>query len=199
MKKIFLNVVFISITQFAISQPIPGNVTLKGSSAISGQFFTNNYSYSSNNSSQQIKTSEINFQPAIGVFVSFFVNIGAYIDINSIKEVEDNNFNKTKTLTIGPYIRVYFSDTKLAPFIQVNAGYSNYKIFQNNNSEFTMDGANYRIAAGLERFFNKKCSFEVLLGYSGNYLMTTSSNLLDITKIKSKGIELSIGANLFLK
>ncbi len=195
------------------AQPLPGKVILRGSSALTGQFFTTNSTIG--DFSTEVKTSQFNFQPSIGRYVSHFIFLGIYTGYNYQKEKEyfkdskDNRFNKSTSLALGPYIRCYFSDFKFAPFLHGNIGYSSQKIEQqaDMNSDiysFKMKGVNYGLGLGIEYFIERKYSFEFLFIYNGTSVRgdATSSDYFDNTSVslsqKNKGFGFRIGASIFL-
>jgi hypothetical protein len=126
-------ILFLFATCNLNAQPSPGNIILNGSSAMTGQFFSNNYKSSSGLSSQD-KTTQFNFQPSIGVYVTYHINLGISLGYNYQNTWKDNTYNKLTIISLGPYARFHFTESKFAPFLQTNIGYSGYWVKQKENS-----------------------------------------------------------------
>ncbi|OFX87844.1 MAG: hypothetical protein A2W99_16140 [Bacteroidetes bacterium GWF2_33_16] len=187
-------------------QTLPKKVLLKGSSDLSGLFFTNTYEIGSN--SVKTKTSQIKFQPSIGKFYSHYVFLGIYTEYGyqvQTEDYEDNEYDtesNTKILNIGPYFRLYAADLKFAPFLHVNIGYSRHTIEQVQNEteipKFKMDGINYGVGVGMEYFIDKKFTFEFLLNYSYLSVREYVDEIEDAVSINNKGFEFRIGTSIIL-
>jgi hypothetical protein len=196
--KIALFVLFLFISINSNAQPVPGTTILKGSSALTGQFLKSEY----NNGIQtsQEKTTQINFQPSIGIFITHFVNIGINAAYSYNKDQEENTYYKSTMYAIGPYIRGYFTDAKFAPFLNGDVGISRSKIAQKLEGDgyekaIAMNGINCSIGIGMEYFVSPAFSFEFLLAYAYSSVSPLGS-AGNTGNIKSKGLEFRIGASI---
>jgi hypothetical protein len=197
------------------AQPLPGKIFLKGSSEFTGQFLTTDYEIGG--SSFEVKSNQFNFKPSIGRFVSHYILIGIFTgyryqkDTESFEDNENDNYIKSTSLSIGPYIRGYLNDANFAPFIHGEFGYSGNKVEQQENSssdiaDLKMTGMNYELGIGFEYFVERKYSFEFLLNYGGSSVKADitvddwsySSSSTESLKLKSKGFGFRIGTSIFL-
>lgn len=204
----YILLVFLMFLIFTVkAQPLPGKYILKGSSELTGQFLTTDYKSGSN--SVQVETSQINFQPSVGVFISHYIYLGIYTGYKYQKETEGDSYNKSKEFLIGPYVRGYFGDFKFIPFVQGNLGYSNNKLEQKDDisgdvSDLKLDGINYGLGVGVEYFNERKFTFEFMINYSGTSVSKTENTTNFYTpsateyKINSRGFGFRIGTSIFL-
>jgi hypothetical protein len=191
----------------------PGKVILKGSSALEGQFLTTDYY--NNDAITQVKTTQYNFQPSIGKFVSHYILLGIFTGYNYKNtkrfpgDSDDNSYNKTKIFSIGPYIRCYFSDTKAAPFLHGEIGYARYSTEQQADADadiysMKMPGMNFALGAGIEYFVERKYSFELLINYHGQSVSDSKSadSFYGPTTIRyridTNGFDLKLGISIIL-
>jgi hypothetical protein len=212
MTRFFLRFVIIVLMTLLLSNNYLSAQTRKVvfsiSSAFTGDFFTETYSVNSNNLSQS-KTSKFNFQPAISYFFSDLFKAGIYMDYDFLQEKGDNNnYNRTKSSSFGPFLRINMSENNVSPFIHTEFGYSGLKFEQHddtNDSEADFTGINYGVGLGIEFFIQRKCSFEVLLNYRRSKLSFVQKGynfygpVSDKIDFEQKGVEIRFGFNVFIK
>jgi len=206
----FIFVIFLLVDTINLQgQSQPKKIILSGSSSISGQFLDETYSFGSNNPTE-LKTTQFNFQPSIGIFLSYFIRLGIYTDYLYNNQKNGNYYSKSVSTSVGPYFRVYFNDYKISPFINAKLGYSRLKIDQkedNNSYDDILKGMNYGLGLGLEYYIGRKYSFELLLDY--NVLNVSCEKTKNSSwpffgqtsyseSVKRNGFKFNIGVNLFL-
>jgi len=206
MNKYGLLLFFVIVVLNMHAQPLTRKYILKGSSELTGQFMTDNYNNGTN--SVKVETSQINFQPSIGAFISHHVLLSMYIGLQYQKETEseENTYNKSSIFSIGPDVRFYLGSSKLIPFLEGALGYARTRLEQKDNlgdiSDVNLNGIEYRLGFGIEYFIERKFSFEFMINYAGSELNEVSntqeyhsSNEYNIT---SKGFGFRIGTSIFL-
>jgi hypothetical protein len=184
-------------------------VILSGSSAISGQFSNDTYSFGANEP-VHVKTTKLNFQPSIGVFVSYFVRLGIYTNFSYSNQESTYAYNKSFSTSSGSYLRIYFNDYKISPFVNVNLGFTTLKIDQYESHDETHDsysGINYGFGLGVEYYIGRKFSFESIIGYDASKFFSKEKSVSSWSytgysstryEIKHKEFYVKIGVNLFL-
>jgi hypothetical protein len=94
------------------------------------------------------------------------VDILANVKIRKSKD-SDYKYNES-TLAAGPFVRYYFPNRKIYPFIEANAGFGIYREKWSNGSE----GENkeglflYGMGVGAAKPLGKKVMIDALVGYS---------------------------------
>ncbi|NOQ27317.1 MAG: outer membrane beta-barrel protein [Bacteroidales bacterium] len=208
MRKYLLFVLLMFVVFISQAQPQPGRYILRGSSDISGLFLSTNYRMGSNTT--QVDRTQINFQPSVGGFITHYIFLGMYTGYEYQKEMESGGYNKSNEFLIGPYVRGYIGDYKFIPFFQMKVGYSNYKLEQKDIdsgaiTNISMDGVDYGFGIGIEYFFERKFTLELLLSYDGTKVDNNeySTNNLGVSTseicINERGFGFKVGASVFLK
>jgi hypothetical protein len=146
MKKIFLAFVFVSTLFISLQAQ-----TEKGDWMVGGRIDLN----TGDNSTQ------IGFTPAVGYFVINNLAIGGnvLIDYNKSADIKVTN------LGIGPFVRYYFTESKIRPLLQVAVNFINTKIKSPLGSE-SNTGTNLFLGGGAAIFINPNVSLEPIIGYS---------------------------------
>lgn len=206
MNKYGLLLFFVIVVLDMHAQPLTRKYILKGSSELTGLFMTDNHDNGTN--SVKIETSQINFQPSIGAFISHHVLLSMYIGLQYQKETEseENTYNKSYVFSIGPDVRFYLGSSKFIPFIDGSLGYASTRLEQKDNlgdiSDVNLNGFEYRIGFGIEYFIERKFSFEFMINYSGAELNEVSNTQdyfgSDEYNITRKGFGFRIGTSIFL-
>lgn len=187
----------------AMSLSLATAQTEKGRWTVGAQ--VGNLSYSSRADS---KTTTILLSPSAGYFVAKNVVIGASVPLfysysKSTPPVQSsfNPYELTSTLIgLSPYVRVYFGDSKLRPFVNASVGYNKQwnSIKLGTQANKADDGyVSYGISAGAAYFINNNISLDAALAYSGGDQLNIS-DFFNNGLTQSKSIGLSVGFRLFL-
>jgi hypothetical protein len=169
----------------------------KGKFLIGGRTLFNLRNVNYNQTDVLYNTTEFSFSPQFGGFI--FKGLAIGVDL-PIYYADNKNFN-TLSKSIAPFVKYYFSDLKLKPFIWGEAGVGNIKIEDNKQRPSVLNSLNsydfYNIGVGLGYFFNEYISIESNLFYG--YYKYSYENFKETNKDYSLSIvNFDFGLNIFL-
>lgn len=106
----------------------------------------------------------------LGGFVANNFAIGAEALISTDKRKENDERLGTETYAIAPFIRYYFGENKIKPFIHTSLGIGTSKSKYNYTYSGIIENKSflllYELGGGVAFFFNDKISANFKLGYS---------------------------------
>lgn len=176
--------------------------TEKGGWTVGAQVGSISYS-----SQQSNKSFTVLLSPSIGYFVAKNVVVGASIPgfyssnrFSSLGQPSFNTYESTNTqIGLSPYVRVYFGESKLRPFVNASIGY-NQQWLTNKSGLRTTKSDNsylsYGVSAGGAYFINNNVSFDASLGYTGGEELNIADFFNNGTT-QPKSIGLSVGLRIF--
>lgn len=141
-------------------------------------------------SDEKEKSTVLNFSPKMGYFVANNLVVGANVKLWSQKADD----SKSSINGIGPFVRYYFTDGKIVPFVETELTFGKYK--ETWDSSYS-DGESIQnitmasLGAGAAFFLNKHISIDCLLGYKTLRLKDNESS--ENGKITFNNIGLVIG------
>lgn len=204
MKKLFLLLSALLLTNYTFSQTEKGNWNLGISSNV-GSFYSV-YVGASNNTgfgglnfysgfkvdgeSEEGRIFSFNFNPGVGYFVIDGLLIRANIGISSNKfKIDDDVIFSTKSFIIGPELRYYFGNKNLRPYIGALASFGSAK-----EQQFIGESslANYSGYVGVGYFIVQNASIDLSVGFNN----ITQKNK-DDDSISFYNIGVNFGVNFF--
>jgi len=159
----------------------------KGTYTVGGNISFSSYSEDSYSGS----TSFFTFAPNLGYF---FVNnfyTGLSIQYTHYS-ASSGDFSRT-SYGMGPAIRYYFGDNNLKPFLGINYTYSKGT---ESNSDDENSQSDFTISSGINFFITNFFALEGKVSYS--FLSRSSSSTAYSNTVKSKLLNIGIGANYFI-
>ena len=212
MKKIIfiLSFTFICIA-LGFSQTEKGNFIIGGSSNFSFASEKNKFKADNFDGDDGDSTLNISFAPTVGYFATDNLAIGLQTVIGYS---EDNTeFGKIKTTSIAgaPFIRYYFSNSKIRPFLQGTVGIGSSKskfdisnifspvdpIIQDVSNERTSRIFTYGFDGGVAIFINPQISVDLGIGYVHSSSKAKENNTNN-SRFISNIIGFNAGFNIFL-
>ncbi len=189
--------------------------TSKGSWLVGGGsnlFFnsTNSKVESNGQELDGLNTLSITLGVGAGYFVANNLVIGLELPVTfSRRKDDDIGFNvRNTTFVVSPFLRYYFGNTNIRPFIQGNIGFGSSK--SKNNSDTIIANPNdplvfqpidtksdifqYSLNGGIAIFISQNVALDIGIGYSST---TTKPDTSDI-KFKNNTIGFLAGFNIFL-
>lgn len=147
--------------------------------------------------------------PSAGYFVARNLVVGVAVPVSyfnyrssfSQPNTPGTTINSTQ-VGLSPFVRLYFGDSKLRPFVDATAGvtrlwYTTTNLNTIDRSESTSNQLNYSGSVGLAYFINNTVSLDAALGYQrGGRLNGTG--ILSGDQPESGSLGLNIGFRLFL-
>jgi hypothetical protein len=168
-KLIFISVIILSCSIIS-AQTERGKILLSGGSNL-GAYFSGNKS-ETGTSTIKSASSGFNLDLKMGYFVARNLVIGeyGYVGYDHYKNKDNDYESKGTDVSIGPFIRYYFGQSKVKPFIntQIEWMWANNKYITNNNtSESKYTGPAYGVSGGVAIFVNEHVGLTCALGYHG--------------------------------
>ncbi|WP_400078594.1 outer membrane protein [Winogradskyella sp. R77965] len=209
-------VLFVTLTlMFSIgySQTEKGNLIIGGSSDLS--FSSSKSSVKPNNENQGDDTVlRLSFGPSLGYFIIDKLAIGLQVPVSFSKRKSEssNGFEtypfeiKSTSVSAITFIRYYFSESNIKPFLQGNVGFginnsdSFLVDFETGNTEYGKIKSNtfsYGFNGGVAFFINSNISIDLGINYLSITTKPDENNDFDFKYIDSK-IGFIAGFNLFL-
>ncbi len=187
-------VLFVFPIADTFSQARQGSVLLGASSSLS--LSSMSAKVKSGSTSQDMgSVFTIEFAPTFGYFVADGFAIGLIADISSEtdKDPDGSKYSYT-SLVIGPFIRYYFLEGNVKPFIHVDGGYATMKQ-KSDLSDDTINGFGFDGGAGVAIYLNENVAFELGLGYG---LVSLKNPDVDDVTLNTSGINFAIGISVDL-
>lgn len=176
------------------AQTEKGKILITSGSNISVIFGNNNFEYDG----KEIKkttTKQITFEPSIGVFIINNLAVGLSIPLDYTKNTADNLSTNESSYGLAPFLRYYFTDSKVKPYVNIDIGYLIAKTKSNvgKDSNDTFGGIIADGGIGISAFFSDKVAFDTQLIYG--FSKMTYNGDTDL-KLKTNAIGLIIGITL---
>lgn len=163
----------------------------------------------------EVKNTNINLNPRLGYFVADGLLAGLNFNFSSrqMKEEdaeEDYEYKETFTgLSAGPFIRYYFTTSKIRPYVEGSASFGSIKakyeetyIGDSYDDEETVNVTQFGGLAGVAFFVNDKVSVDIGAGYRSTMLKYEEyENFMGETiedKDKTSSFGLVVGFSIFL-
>lgn len=151
------------------------------------------------------KTTNIDFSPKIGFFITDNSALGFELPFTYTSEESERNDEKytSSSFTFAPFIRRYFGTNNIRPYLEGQIGYGHV------NTEYTLPSffngstspdelsANlflYEIEAGIGVFLNEMVSLDIALGYASTSTKFNDDNIMRIVS----GFGLGVGIVIIL-
>jgi hypothetical protein len=190
MKKFFLLVIMIGLFEFSWAQ------VASGTKQIGGRF---NFSIGSGNDGANNSTN-FTFVPAVGVFISDQLAIGAGVGITSTKTKFDNSDSETSSTGVifSPYARYHIPVSENFYFygegsVGITAG-NTKNTFAGNETKGSFTNFNIGINPGILYFVGEKVGLEASVGFFG--YSTSSSKPEDGDRVnQSRSFSISLNPN----
>lgn len=122
------------------------------------------------------KTTNINFSPKIGYFVTDNLAFGLELPIAFFLQKSDGSDEKytSSSFAFSPFVRKYFGSSNIKPYLDGQIGFGTVEseftppsLFGDSSSiESSRDIFLYEIEGGIGIFFNEKISLDLALGYA---------------------------------
>lgn len=106
-------------------------------------------------------STNIGFTPSAGLFVINNLAVGGniLIDYNKSADIKVTNFG------IGPFVRYYFTESKVRPLLQLAVNFISTKVKTPLGSE-SNTGTSLFLGGGAAIFINENMSLEPIIGYA---------------------------------
>lgn len=204
-----LSIFFYSFTGFSQSDDetstaptSKGNFIVGGSSSFNFSSLTPEArSDSGNIQDSETRNTTFSLTPSAGYFVIDNLAVGAGVSFTSNKTKSDAfNFESTNTaLVFAPFVRYYFTEGNIKPFIQgaVGVGFSNTKVDDDTGEdEFKNSVFNYGFDGGVAFFLGDHVSIDLGVGYVSSSVKPRDNNDNDLRFI-TDGFGFNAGFNIF--
>jgi len=120
------------------------------------------------NSIQERTVQQISFEPSIGVFTANNLAIGVTIPLDFEKIESDNITTEQSSYGIAPFMRLYFTNSKVKPYLIFDVGYLLIKNISHQEFDDTNDKyGGYIIDGGfgISAFINEHVAFDTQMSY----------------------------------
>jgi outer membrane protein len=184
--------------------------TDKGKLLVGGQYGLNFSSYTStfkgvNNSFENGKYRTLEISPQVGYFIFKNVPVGIDLIYNHSKTTLQSSDSRSSSLALMPFVRYYFGQAKLKPYLHISAGPGWEKTGSANFGwpEIIQKSKlfRYQLRGGLSAFFNDFISFDFSFGYKSN-TQFFKEPMVDGTftewKVINNGLDAVIGVVVYL-
>lgn len=148
------------------------------------------------------KSTDINLAPQAGAFVINNLAIGLEIPFaySYQNNILTNTKNYSTSIALAPFVRYYFGQTKIKPYLNGLVGVGTMKSktvgsFYNDNSKYNL--FLYQVGGGVGFFLGDKVSLDVDLSYASGAEKPTENNT-DNTRYVTGGIGMEVGFTIFL-
>ncbi len=212
MKKLLLSTITLFVTTIALSQTEQGKISVGASSDLSFSFLNGKQEFRGQENDLDERTS-FAIAPTAGYFVIDNLQVGLVLALSTEKvEGERQNFNnfgpqtnsfesKLSTFAVGPFVRYYFLENSIKPFVQASVAYVSTK--NESDDEFSSfesksNGIGFGFDAGVAFFLNNFISLDLGVGYSRSIITPNNGDEgEDDFKTKLNAIRANVGFNLF--
>jgi hypothetical protein len=196
MKKFFTLSLILGLTISTFGQTDGGKIFLGGTTNLTADLSTSKWK-SDDNSGTNSKTTSIDFEPHVGIFVVKNLAIGLSLDVYySLYKNSSSEDKSSQTLLEGtPFLRFYIGNGKVKPFVQgkVGGGLEYYKDMPvdgtSTTSKYTV--FNFGFMGGVALFLNDHVSLDLGLGFNSN-----SSKAKENNDNNYRNIDHTIGFNI---
>lgn len=195
----FILMIFVSVALQAQTEQYKIFV---GSSSKLNFSFLNSSQKSDQGSVNLNKSADINLAPQAGAFVINNLAIGLEIPFaySYKNNILTNTKDYTASIALAPFVRYYFGQTKIKPYLNGLVGVGTMK--SKTEGSFFSDNSKYRlflyqVGGGVGFFLGDKVSLDVALSYAGGAQKPTENNT-DNTRFVTGGIGTEVGFTIFL-
>ena len=132
------------------------------------------------------KFSVFNLSPRLGYFLADNFVLGANIKTSFLHYTSED----ITTLAAGPFIRYYFIDGKIVPFIDAEASFGNITdswSYGSFNSDDKSNISMFGFGGGVAFFINEFISIDALAGYK-SYVTKSTGEYSDKNTVNSFGL-----------
>lgn len=148
------------------------------------------------------ESSEFEFSPQVGVFISESVVFGIELPVSSASETDtEGNELTIRSYAFAPFIRVYLGSSNIKPFLHGAAGYGlANRIVNLTDRPIEKTSATLgviEIGGGIGIFINDHISFDIDAGYFSLSTRPVEDNTINF-KSTTSGFGLGIGFTLVL-
>jgi hypothetical protein len=181
MKKFFTLSLILGLTISTFGQTDGGKILLGGTTNLTADLSTAKWK-DDNGSGTDSKTTSIDFEPHIGIFVVKNLAIGLSLDVYYSLEKNSSNDDKSSTTLLegSPFVRFYIGNGKVKPFVQgkVGIGLENFKdmpvVGTSTTDKYTV--FNFGFMGGVALFLNDHVSLDLGLGFTSNSFKARDNN-----------------------
>ena len=193
--------VFSCFTLLSYGQTEQGSVLLGGSSKLDITSMSSKIKMDGD-SEDEGKSSNFEFSPQLGYFVSDGFALGVELPITSNSQTDEDNDKYTSTsLAFAPFARYYFGTGKAKPYLHGSVGFGSMNMKYKPNMGTSNDSSGslflYQISGGIAVFLNEKLSLDFELGYTSATMKPKEDNSVNYRSVTS-GIGAGIGFVIFL-
>jgi hypothetical protein len=194
MKKILLLSILFLSSLAVYSQTRPGKLLIDMETGLSFNSYTENYSYEGSDLYGDISTSQFNFTPSIGVFLTENIALGGMFYYQQISQDYDGETNATSNTEVGPWVRFYFGQSKFKLFLHGNiTAASRFEDYEGSDYDYKFNGLGYGVGFGASYFINEHIAATGMFKYSGVSLSCTDDKDYEY---KRSGLSLNLGFSI---